>query len=341
MDLETQTKGKSAEMMRATLLFVFVVGLGYPIFVPSPSFGGRRDVDSEESHSVACSPDRPATQADESVTLRAWTKTAGRELHYGWNAASGLISGQGQEVSWSLKGAGSGIYRAEVTVKDGSGISRGCTIRVAVLEPDRGPNARETGRAFLLKDKKEAEGYGLYSYLLLGSRPTDTTRERFLKVLDAYLGSVEKVSILEGEYYRRNQLNITYLPLDTAPKQGVTASWLLDHYDYPRARLLLSSFRRSKGDGIYIVSCLKPLSDGHAPPYLFQDLSAVPAVPSDLISWWIREFMNQAAQEHFWKPRTAKRLILNMRTTIAVLAGGLPEAQHALTTWITWLDGKK
>ena len=63
-----------------------------------------------------------------------------------------------------------------------------CVIRVIVKAqspPVRG--SRETGRAFLLSDQAETTGYGLYSYLLLGSRPTAATRERHLKSIAEYL----------------------------------------------------------------------------------------------------------------------------------------------------------
>jgi hypothetical protein len=58
---------------------------------------------------------------------------------------------------------------------------------------------------------------------------------------------------------------------------------------------------------------------------------------SDIISWWVREFLNQAAQERYWEPRTAELFALKIRTTIGVLAEGLPDVQKALTDWVSWL----
>src|SRR5712692_7203731 len=37
---------------------------------------------------------------------------------------------------------------------------------------------RETGRAFLIGEQPEAKGYGLYSYLLFGTPPTEATRDQ-------------------------------------------------------------------------------------------------------------------------------------------------------------------
>ncbi len=58
---------------------------------------------------------------------------------------------------------------------------------------------------------------------------------------------------------------------------------------------------------------------------------------TDLAAWWIREFLNQAAQERFWEPKTADVLVLELRTTIAALASALPDVQKALDTWISWI----
>ena len=117
-----------------------------------------------------------------------------------------------------------------------------------------------------------------------------------------------------------------------------SAEWVLDHYDYARARALLDLVPRTSREGPYIVSVLKPLGSGDSiSQYLFQDFSAVPAGNSDLISWWVREFLNQAAQERFWEPRTAESLVLRLRTTLAILATGFPMVQEGLNSWITWI----
>ena len=117
----------------------------------------------------------------------------------------------------------------------------------------------------------------------------------------------------------------------------IDAAWLLKHYDYARARVLLDALPGSRKEGIYLVSCLKPLIGSSAPPYLVQDLSTVPTEPPDLISWWMREFLNQASQERFWQPRTVELLTLKLRTSIALLATGLPEVRKGVDTWIAWI----
>jgi hypothetical protein len=285
---------------------------------------------------LACSPETPIVPVDGSVLLRAW---AGQEprptAQYTWTATAGAIQGQGRQVRWSLKGVQSGIFVAEVKLHEATEPSAVCSIRVIVFEPERGSEVkRETGRSFLVKGAKEASGYGLYSYLLLGSRPTDATRDRYLKTLQAYLGIINDISDLEDYVTAHEALNITYLPVGVAPEHSPTAVWLLEHYDYARARVYLDLLPGSAKDGIYLVSCSKALSGGSNPPYLFQDLSTVPVAPEDLVSPWVKEFLNQAAQQQFWEPRTMENLVLKLRTTIAVLAIGLPDVQNALHKWI-------
>jgi hypothetical protein len=46
--------------------------------------------------------------------------------------------------------------------------------------------------------------------------------------------------------------------------------------------------------------------------------------------------MNLAAQERFWEPRTAEVLTLKLRSTISVLAIGLPEVKKQLASWVSW-----
>ena len=80
---------------------------------------------------------------------------------------------------------------------------------------------------------------------------------------------------------------------------------------------------------------LGPLtSAGGQGPYLLQDLSAV---PPHLAASWVKEFLNQAAQERFWEERKAVQLASRMRVTIAILGAGLPEVRKAVDDWIAWV----
>lgn len=150
---------------------------------------------------------------------------------------------------------------------------------------------------------------------------------------------IQTVSDLE-DYVSADKLNITYFPIKSPLPADPTAEWLLDNYDFARARVLLDLLPGSHDAGPYFVSVLKPLSrtERLSGQYLFQNLSAVPAEPQDLISSWILYFMNQAAQERFGEPKTVELLTLKLRTTISVLATGLPEVKKQLASWVTWTN---
>jgi hypothetical protein len=95
----------------------------------------------------------------------------------------------------------------------------------------------------------------------------------------------------------------------------VSAEWILDNYDYARARSLLRHLPAR------IATALPGLGAQAArrrrgQPYLLQDLSSV---PPHLAASWVKEFLNQAAQERFWDERTGARLALKLRVTIGVL----------------------
>jgi hypothetical protein len=236
---------------------------------------------------------------------------------------------------------------ATVRVESPGGGSAECELRVHVRSdpgvkggfppPSPGP-ARETGAALLAPEAAESPGYGLYSYLLLGAPPTEATRARYLKTIEAYWGLVPEISRLEA-YVPRRELNVAYLPVTGVPSQSVSAQWLLDHHDFARARSLLRVLPGSNREGPYIVSALRPLggaagATGASGPHLFQDLSSV---PPHLASSWVKEFLNQAAQERFWEARTGERLALRLRMTVGILGMGLPEVRRALDTWIAWV----
>jgi hypothetical protein len=259
----------------------------------------------------------------------------------------GKLKGDGPEVIWDLTGVKPGIYNGKVQVTDQKKGASECTLSVILSLPPlklKG-SGYETGRSFLLPDQVETEGYGLYSYVLLGSEPDDSTRERYLKAIIEYLKFPEIPSL--EKYLKRQELNITYLPLAIGPEKKLlnelkeknykpVAEWALKHYDYARAQALLRTRPGSHRAGPYIISFLKPLGKNPlSPPYLDQDQSAV---PPDMVQMWMKYFLDQAAQERFWEEKTGKRLVLKLRTTIGIAAVGLPEVKKSLAEWISWKE---
>jgi hypothetical protein len=285
---------------------------------------------------VACSAESLSVEPGGAVTVNAWAAdSAVRSLRYAWEAPVGRLESRGRQARWDLAGLRPGVYATVVRVSDGSGSTAECVVRVLVRQ-DTGPRspgpARETGSALLGPGAREAEGYGLYSYLLLGAPPGPGVRERYVKSIEAFWTVVPDVRALE-EYVPRSDLNVAYVPVKAAPGTSVTAEWILDNYDYARARSLLRHLPGANRDGPYLVSVLKPLAGGGGSQYLFQDLSSV---PPHLAASWVKEFLTQAAQERFWDERTGARLALKLRVTIGVLGEGLPEVRKALDGWISW-----
>jgi hypothetical protein len=299
---------------------------------------------------VACSPDKPIVHPGEAVNVRAYADSAaGKPVQYAWAAPVGRLNGQGAEVNWDFTGVALGVHEAKLSLKDASGGVVQCSVRIIVEAQSRQPlrGNRETGRSFLLPNEVEENGYGLYSYLLLGSRPTAASRERYLKAIEEYLRFPD-ITRFETYNTPRRTLNVTYLPLLTFPFRqiverladehyGEVAEWALKQYDYERARVLLRGLPGNQREGPYIVSFLKPPTWNGPPsrPYLYQDQSSV---PPHLVSLWAREFLNQAAQEQFWQERTAVHMVLKLRTAIGILAVALPEPKKRLENWIAWVS---
>jgi len=248
------------------------------------------------------------------------------------------VLGQGTEVQWDFTGVIPGTYQAIVQVEDSRGRIATDSVEVIFRLPlKKRDYLRETGRSFLLRDKAEKKGYGLYSYLLFGSPPSDVSRERYRKAVGAYLELIPDITILE-KYIPLDKLNITYLPVDLSPDEVISIDWVLEHYDYARARILLRAIPGNHRNGPYIISTREPFTGKTvlSGQYLYQDLSAVPA-DRNLIRLWVKEFLNQAAQERFWEKNKAEIFTLKLRTTIAILAEGLPDVRNALDDWIEWI----
>lgn len=277
---------------------------------------------------VACTPDRPVVFPGETIRLRVWAehgpKVKEEELTYDWVADTGKLQGSGKEATWDFTDVKPGNYTASVYVAYPNGETEKCD--VLILVEQREAKGGSTGWSLLPTGKNEKAGYGLYSYILFGSRPvTADARERYLMVLEAYVSVVESIARLEAAGIVPNKLNITYVPVTKMPPQNNRPSpeWLLENYDYARARLILDKIPgEHRSDGPYIISHLKPLSNIKQSPelFLYQDLSMI--MPK-VIKGYAREFFNQAAQERHWEERTVRQLSLKLQNIIVVMAQGV------------------
>jgi hypothetical protein len=207
---------------------------------------------------------------------------------------------------------------------------------------------RETGREFLVGTQAEAPGYGLYSYVLFGAKPTQATRARYVAVVAACLEQISQISEME-DYYPRRQLNITYLMVTEAvpdlvagPGAGAAgtsgaAQWVVEHYNYARARAVLATVPGEHRDGPYIVSYRLPLTGSPllASGYLLQDLSH--AQPS-LAGAWVKTFLTEASNEDYAQPATLRRVAVELRNAVALVAKQWPEVRASVDEAINWVN---
>ena len=312
------------------------------LFVSSSALGAadKRSEETEPGPVLTCTPDQTSVFPGETTTVKVLVNPDVKEpLTYRWSATAGQIESKGSEATWSFAGVQPGLYEATVRVRYQKGNERGYLVRVAVNErpPERG---RKSGWHLLVKGKQEEEGYGLYSYVLFGSTPEGEGLKIFTETVKAYLSLMPAIVGLE-EYSPRKELNISYLPVkeenpeaNDDPKEKLTPQWVLKNYDLARASAILSKLDGNYHDGPYIFSFLSPpLKSAIAPrPYLTMDLSKVPL---NLIRAWMKEFLNQAAQERYWEERRVPRFVLSLRTGIAVVSIGFPEAKKAVNEWVT------
>jgi hypothetical protein len=288
------------------------------------------------SAALLCSPSKSVAGTDESIHITAYDAEGSKDTHYTWSATGGKLQAHDAEADWILSDPNPGsVYSIQVSAKAPAGVVRECAVQIGIRSGARGD--RETARTLLARGKAEEPGFGLYSYLLLGSAPDDTSRDRYLNVVKEYLRLSPALTDM-SKLLDAKQLNANYLPVMTMPRGSVlpTAEWLLANYDYARARSILKTVAGSHFRGPYILSTLKPADpESAAPgPMFFQDLTSVPL---DLITPWYEVFLNQAAQQRFWEPDKAEQFTLKVRTIIGVLARGLPEVKSSLSSWIQWL----
>jgi hypothetical protein len=201
-----------------------------------------------------------------------------------------------------------------------------------------------SGRSFLLSHDPEEPGYGLYSYLLFSSAPaSDDEKKRDLAVIQAFVDLLNDVSDLQSNGIGKGQINVTYLLVTEAPRDRVPpADWVLSHYDFPRAKVLLRIFHRNVLGGPYVASALTPISRSAIAPdhHLWQDMTHVPAA---VAASWEKEFERRATRPEFWAPDTRDQALLALRDFISNSASGLTAVDAAsasfksmLATWLSW-----
>jgi hypothetical protein len=179
--------------------------------------------------------------------------------------------------------------------------------------------------------------------VLFGGPPSAATREAYQEAVASYLEYLQPVESLAANV-NRDHLNVTYMPvtvpppanvadfrpkLEDAGERAAVSRWVLEHYNYGRAQVLLAAIGHGHGDGPYLISSLRPLSKTESPPHdlLRQDLSGTP--PQFMYSW-LREFLAQAASPADWDAPSLSRFVLTLRTAAMSIASAWPDVRDSV-----------
>ena len=171
------------------------------------------------------------------------------------------------------------------------------------------------GHQALIKSEKETSGYGLYSYVLFPAPATDDTRNLYLQTIKACL-KTKSVETLQRSGLSLNQLHVIYLPVLQNPRTlsqnkieqmdlQQWSEWVLDQYDFSRAKDILNQLPRVQGRGPFIVSTKLPVSVSplRARDHMLQDLSSIPATNPNVAFFWVRDFLSLASDSQEWQTR--------------------------------------
>jgi hypothetical protein len=287
-----------------------------------------------------CVIDKPAALAGETIRVHVQALGLGARTEYLWRPAAGRVSQDGREVLWSLPRRARGWQTITAKITTPGQPVQECSARVFLLPHDseRGPLKGAALIAGQAEGGPERVRYGAYTYVLLaGPAPDKSTRDRYLAAVSAWrdLDAAMKTLSL---YLEPPLVNITYLPVTHEPPSNADAEWLLQHYDFGRARVILSRFPNETGRGPFLLSSTVPLTGNSPAPRqtLIQNLSAVPA---PMITYWIESFKSQAAQDQFWLEPARVPFALRLRTlleTAGQVVGPIASAYSDFRNVIGW-----
>lgn len=130
-------------------------------------------------------------------------------------------------------------------------------------------------RDFLFNEYAENDSLGAYGYLLLSQRPMESDTIRYNKICEAFIGGIRPID--KFSQFHPSRIMVTYWPLANKPDNRSKLDdcrWLIQHYDYVKAEVILSTIEKNHVSGPLIVAWEKPFSpDSLYDNYLRFDLS--------------------------------------------------------------------
>ena len=285
---------------------------------------------------LACFPDRPLAAAGQPVAVHAASEVA--QPHFRWRAGSGrlTVAPDGATATWIPDRTAAAV--STITVEADAAE---CTVQIAVSAvPNRGGGEEILpSQTILPRDGAEAPGFGLYSYILVASRPQSAAERQWMDaLLAAFLAYPDAETMTRLLHGSRSALNATYLPVtrplpDDFDQRDDKLAVLRNRYDHERANALLlrlhalASGPLATANGAWIISCLRPLSDVDDPGCtLGQELTGV---PERLVGPWVKRFLAVTSQPHRYGAGMMGDLALDLRLAIAQLGDGLPNVAGA------------
>ena len=140
----------------------------------------------------------------------------------------------------------------------------------------------------------------------------------------------------------KSDINVTYLPITDSPTERVPAAdWVLSHYDFARAKMLMHLLDKTYVNGPYVLSTLVALSMQSRPPehFLFQDMSSV---PGEVAVLWEQEFQDAQHRRTFGHRRHAIKQSFNYAHLSPMLLLHFPmltsgfHIKTSVAAWISW-----
>lgn len=140
---------------------------------------------------------------------------------------------------------------------------------------DQSAEIQITCRDYLVRDRQEEAGYGLYSYVLFARKPVDEKElERYLAMHKAYRtlhNYKDQQFIIADSTLTKENINMTYWPLqvefphnqffrDSLEALQELDQFFIQNYDYFRADLILKKFKGIQSPGPFIISYYYPFS---------------------------------------------------------------------------------
>lgn len=279
---------------------------------------------------LACSVDRPLVVPGGRLQLRTYQVTPGPEAPE-WTVSEGTLAKLSSRVYWRVPESLAPGTRLTATAAV-RGSTSSCTVSVVGVPSDftRGP--LKPSWYPLLPNGPPPPKCGLYTYILLGGTPGESLRPTVLKALEAYIGFAPFLDETR-RFSQPLEINLAFVPARALPTE-ITPELLLANYDVSASQAIMRSIGGLDDDGVYLVSSLKPISGAAVPKQTVIAVQNLARIPDNVASLWVLEFFRQTSSTRKWDPPALHRLVLYMRTTVAVLAQVAPDARKSIAEWI-------